>query len=150
MFAIARKTLEDIASASLEEQSVNVFIKRLEELKTEEKKKFIEAFASGSKPVLVRSTFELPHKQQTAITQSVKEILGTKTHLEFSTVPELISGIELTANGYKLAWSISEYLSSLEKNISKTIKEKTKVEPIKKETPTVKEKEVEKKSGIKK
>jgi len=150
VFAIARKALEDIASASLEEQSVNVFIKRLEELKAEEKKKFTEAFASDSKPVLIRSTFELPHKQQTAITHSVKEILGTKTHLQFSTVPELVSGIELTANGYKLAWSISEYLSSLEKSISETIKEKTKAEPIEKAAATKKEKEVENKSHTEK
>jgi len=150
VFAIARKTLAELASVSLEEQSVNTFIKHLNELKADEKKKFIEAFASDSKPVLIRSTFDLPHKQQTEIKDAVKDILGAKTHFQFSTVPELISGIELTANGYKLAWSIAEYISSLEKSISETIKEKTKAEPIKKTETKKKEKELEKKSETEK
>jgi F-type H+-transporting ATPase subunit b len=146
VFAIARKALADLASVSLEEQSVNTFIEHLGALKADEKKKFIEAFASDSKPILIRSTFDLPHKQQTEIKDAVKDILGAKTHFQFSTVPELISGIELTANGYKLAWSISEYISSLEKSISETIKEKTKTEPKKKTETKKKEKELEKKS----
>jgi F-type H+-transporting ATPase subunit b len=145
VFAIARKTLADIASVSLEEQAVTIFIKRLEELKTTEKKKFIEDFSSDAKPVLIRSAFEISHKQQTEIKDSVKEILGVKTHFQFSTVPELVSGIELTANGYKLAWSISEYLNSLEKNIAEIIKEKTKAEPKEKTETKNKDKESDKK-----
>ena len=43
--------------------------------------------------------------------------------------PKLISGIELTSNGYKLAWSISEYLSSIQKSISETLKAELKEEP---------------------
>jgi F-type H+-transporting ATPase subunit b len=132
VFAISRKTLRDLASLSLEEQSVNIFIKRLNELKGDEKKKFIETFKSGPGSVLVRSAFDLPEKQQAEIKKSVSEISGTETQFQFKTAPELISGIELTAKGYKLAWSISEYLNSLEKSISETIKEKTKAEPEKK------------------
>ena len=104
----------------------------MNELKEEEKKKFIDAFASDSKPVLIRSTFELPHKQQSEIKHSIKEILGAKTNFEFKITPELVSGIELTSNGFKLSWSISEYLSSLQKSISEIIKEKSKVETEKK------------------
>ena len=37
VFAIARKTLADLASLSLEEQSVKIFIKRLNELKKRRK-----------------------------------------------------------------------------------------------------------------
>lgn len=133
VFAISRKTLSDLASLSLEEQSVNVFLKRLYELKEEEKKIFIEAFSSDSKPVIIRSTFDLPLKQQTEIKHVVKEILGSKAHFEFKTTPELISGIELSAKGFKLAWSISAYLNSLEKSISKTVKEKSKAESEKKQ-----------------
>lgn len=123
VFAISRKALADLASVTLEEQSVTVFISRLNELSEEERKRFVKAFKGHSYPVLIRSAFELPHKQQTEIKNSVKEILGAKVHYEFKVNPELISGIELTANGYKLAWSISEYINSFEKSISETIKE---------------------------
>jgi F-type H+-transporting ATPase subunit b len=141
VFAITRKTLADLASVSLEEQSVNIFIKQLNNLKTDDKKKFMEAFNSESKSVLVRSAFDLPHKQQTEIKDSVKDILDAKPHFQFSTVPELVSGIELTANGYKLAWNISEYLSSLEKGVAEILKEKAKPEPENKTETKEKDKE---------
>ncbi len=123
VFAIARKTLADLASLSLEEQSANIFIKRLKELSSKENKQFVEAFKKGLDPILVQSTFDLPEKQQTDIKSAVKEILGSETNFQFKTAPEIISGIELSSNGYKLAWSISEYLNSLQRSISETINE---------------------------
>ena len=128
VFAIARKTLADLASLSLEEQSANIFIKRLNELTTVEKKQFIQAFKTASDPILIRSAFDLPAKQQTEIKNSVNEILETKSNFQFKTAPELISGIELAANGFKLAWSISEYLNSLQNRIAETMKEELKKE----------------------
>jgi F-type H+-transporting ATPase subunit b len=123
VLAITRKTLTDIASLSLEEQSVNTFIKRLSESNEEEKKQFIDAFKSKANTIIVQSAFDLPEKQQTEITDAVDGTLGTKTQLQFKTTPALISGIELSTNGYKLAWSISAYLNSLEKNIAEKMKE---------------------------
>jgi len=133
VFAIAGKTLADLASLSLEEQSVKIFIKRLSELKKKEKKQFTETFKSGSGPVLVRSAYDLPKKQQTEIESAVKELSGVKMQFQFKTAPELISGIELSSNGYKLAWSISEYLNSLKKSIEETMQEETMKEEPKKE-----------------
>jgi len=124
VFAIARKTLADLASQSLEEQSTTLFIKRINELKKEEKQQFIKAFKSESSPILIGSAFDLPKKQQSEIQKAVSEILGTETHFQFKTTPEIISGIELTSNGYKVAWSISEYLNSLQKNISEIVNTK--------------------------
>lgn len=128
VFAITRKALTEIASESLEEQSVGTFIKRLNDLKEEERKQFIDAFKSNENTILVRTAFDLPPKQQQDISESVDAVLGTKSTLQFKTAAGIISGIELTTNGYKLAWSFAEYLDSLEKNISETIKEKTKTE----------------------
>ncbi len=126
VFAITRKTLSDLASMDLEEQTVRVFIRRLNELKEDEKKQFLKAFKSKPDPILVRSAFDLPSEQKTKIQNAIAKILGTETQFQYKTVPELVSGIELTANGFKLSWSISEYLNSLEKSISETIKEKPK------------------------
>ena len=38
----------------------------------------------------------------------------------------MISGIELTANGQKVAWSIADYLTSLEKSVGELLKEQSK------------------------
>ena len=129
VFAITRKALSDIASVSLEEQSSDTFVKHLKELKEDEKKQFIDAFKSNSNAILVRSAFDLPIKQQGQINDTVNIILSADTHLQFKTTPEIISGIELSTNGYKLSWSFSEYLSSLEKNISNSMKKNPKPEP---------------------
>jgi len=145
VFAIARKTITDLSSVSLEEQSTKIFIKHIKELKKDEKKQFSEAFKLGSNlvaakqsPILIQSAFDLPEKQQIEIKKAVNELLGTETQFQFKTAPEIISGIELTSNGYKLAWSISEYLISLQKSISETLnivtkKDETKNTPL--ETP---------------
>lgn len=136
VFKIARKTLADIASASLEEQSANILMKRLNELTKEDKRQFIDAFKSGSKLVLVQSAFDLPKKQQVEISSAVNNILGSETNFQFKTTPKIISGIELSSNGYKLAWSISEYLNSLQKSIFQMAKEEPKAES--KEKPNTK------------
>jgi len=126
VFAITRKALADLAGLSFEEQSVNIFIKRLNELKETEKEQFIKAFKSDTIPVLVRSAFKLPDEQQTEIKNAASKILSEKTHFEFKIAPEIIGGIEISTKGYKLAWSISEYLNSFEKNIAETMKKKPK------------------------
>ena len=133
VFSITRKALTDIASVSLEVQSIATFIKHLKASKDGEKKQFIDAFKSNSNPILVRSAFDLPKKQQVELTDSVREILDTKTELQFKTAPELISGIELSTTDYKMAWSFSEFLSALQKNISLEIVEKEPPRPHKKE-----------------
>jgi F-type H+-transporting ATPase subunit b len=128
VFAIARKTLADLASYSLEEQLATMFIRRINDLINEERDQFIAAFKSGANPVLIRSAFELSVKQQNEIISAVNVLLGTKSQFQFKITPQLISGIELSANGYKLAWSISAYLDSLQRSISGTIKEEPKQE----------------------
>jgi F-type H+-transporting ATPase subunit b len=126
VFAISRKTLTDLASASLEAESANLFIRRLNELKDEEKKALAAALKPGADPAVVQSAFDLPPEEQTNIENAVKAVTGPETKFQFKTNPELISGIELSANGFKLVWSIAGYLDALEKNISQTIKDKEK------------------------
>ena len=48
--------------------------------------------------------------------------------MRFETAPDLISGIELTTNGQRIAWSIANYLASLEKDVDELFKEKDKPE----------------------
>jgi F-type H+-transporting ATPase subunit b len=124
VFAITRKAFTDLASVSLESQSVDTFIKHLTNEKKPEKQKFIDAFKVNSNAILVKSAFNFPKKEQTDLTDAVNKLLGSKIELQFKTAPELISGIELSTNGYKVAWSFSEYLNELEKNISSETKEK--------------------------
>lgn len=125
VFTIARKALKELADSNLEDQMVNVFIKRLKELDKDQETKLIAAFESSDKPIIVRSTFELTASQHAEIKKSIKGALGHSSKFQFEITPKLISGIEMNTNGYKVAWSISEYLATVEKSIDEIINSKS-------------------------
>lgn len=131
VFAIARKTLTDLAGTSLEERISEVFRRRLAELDGEAKEGLAQILKTSSDPLLVRSAFTLPSEQKAAIQQALNETFSAERDVRFETAPDLISGIELTANGRKVAWSIADYLTSLEKSIGELLQEpsKPKTEP---------------------
>jgi len=123
VFAIARKTLTDLANATLEDQMSAVLTRRLRELDEKEKAALVKVLRASSAPAVVRSAFELPPQQKTAIQQALNDLCSGEIAVNFETVPDLISGIELSANGHKVAWSIADYLGSLEKSIDELLKE---------------------------
>ena len=118
VFSITKKALADLASVGLEDQTVTVFTERLYHLTSAEKQPFIDAFQSSKTPIAVQSAFELTPNQQTTIKTAVTKVLGSESDFVFKTTPELISGIDLRSNGFKLAWSVSDYLTALEKSPS--------------------------------
>ncbi|MGB5107146.1 MAG: F0F1 ATP synthase subunit delta [Candidatus Zixiibacteriota bacterium] len=133
VFAIARKALMDLSATSLEERLGDVFTRRLREMDVQSKAGLAEAFKTASDPALVRSAFDLPEEQRAAIQNALNETFSAEIHIRFETAPELISGIELTTNGQKVAWSIADYLVSLEKGVDELLKEKAK--PVAKAEP---------------
>jgi F-type H+-transporting ATPase subunit b len=97
VFAIARKALADLASASLEERVVEMFIQRLRQMSGQAKDDLGDALKTTSDPALLRSAF------------------AKKIPVRYETTPDLVSGIDLSANGRKVGWSIAGYLGELEK-----------------------------------
>jgi F-type H+-transporting ATPase subunit b len=128
VFAIARKVLTDLAGTSLEERLGHVFTCRLREMDGHAKADLAEALKTASDPALVQSAFDLPAEQRAAIRNALNETFSAEIHIRFETAPDLISGIELTTNGQKVAWSIADYLVSLERGVDELLKEKDKPE----------------------
>ena len=64
VFAIAGKTLMDLAGTSLEERMSEVLMRRLRELDGDAKEGLAKALKTSSDPVLLRSAFELPSEQR--------------------------------------------------------------------------------------
>ena len=126
VFAITRKTLTDLATVSLEERLGEVFTRRLREMDAKAKAGLAQALKTASDPALVRSAFDLPAQQRAAIQNALNETFSADIHVRFDTAPELISGIELSTNGQKVAWSIADYLMSMEKNVDELLKENDK------------------------
>jgi len=51
-------------------------------------------------------------------------LIAAEVRVRFETAPDLVAGIELTTNGHKVAWSIADYLASLEKGVGELLKAK--------------------------
>jgi len=122
VFGIARKTLADLATVSLEERVGEVFTRRLREMDGKGKELLGAALKSSSEPAVVRSAFDLGAAQKAAIQNALNETFSAEIRIRFETSPDLISGIELTANGQKVAWSIADYLASLGKGVDELLK----------------------------
>ena len=135
VFAIARKTLADLAGMSLEDRMTEVFLDHLRQecderrtaLPTAAPRKALMSMLPGSPdaPALVRSAFELSPARRVEIENIVKGYLGQGVTVRFETAPDLVAGIELTRDGRKLGWSVTDYLTSLSRNVAILLEPKT-------------------------
>jgi F-type H+-transporting ATPase subunit b len=130
VFAITRKTLADLANADLEERMADAFVQRLCALNGEAKDQLVAAFKTATQPARVRSAFELPHLQRKAIENAIKQTFGLEPDVQFDTTPDVISGIELSTNGQKVAWTIADYLATLEKSAAELVHAEAPAKPV--------------------
>ena len=117
VLAIARKVLEALAGASLEERVVSAFLKDLRGLDAPAKQTLLAAFGAAPDAV-VRSAFDLAEAQRSLIRQAVNEAFSISSTLHFEVSAELLCGLELLVGGQKLSWSIADYLDGLEQRIA--------------------------------
>jgi F-type H+-transporting ATPase subunit b len=121
VFAIARRALTDLAGTGLEQRMVEVFLNRLGVLEDSARESLTRALKAADEPALLRSAFELSLEQRATVQKTLNEAFSAEVPLRFETAPEVISGIELSCNGQKLAWSIAEYLRSLEAGVDEVL-----------------------------
>lgn len=123
--AIASKVLRDLAGKEIEQQIVEVFIRKLGNLNGSEKKSMAAVAKPSQSPILVRAAFDLPGPARAEIEKAIKAAFVGDKRVEFEKDAELIGGIELIGDGNKVSWSIGDYLSSLRENVHKVIDQKS-------------------------
>ena len=126
VFAIAAKTLSDLASASLDEQLVRVFTKRIGELTVEEKADFKKALGNVGGTVIVKTAVDLSASSTKALEECVKEVSGVQNIFQYQLSPELVSGIEIESEKYNLSWNIESYLEALQTTVTAPVNGKIK------------------------
>ena len=126
VFAIARKVLADMVDSTIEDRMSALFITKLGALEGPAKAAVVTMLTTAKGAATIRSALELPTRQRTAIHKAMTAAFpGDDLVVTYETAPELVSGIELVAGGEKLAWSISDYLKTLEKSVTELLKSKT-------------------------
>jgi F-type H+-transporting ATPase subunit b len=118
---IARKALMDLATVSLEERMGEVLTRRLRQMDGRAKEALANAIRTSSEPVVVRSAFEMPGDQRAAIQNALNETFSADVRVRFETAPGTLCGIEISANGQKVGWSIADYLGSLGRRLDALI-----------------------------
>jgi F-type H+-transporting ATPase subunit b len=121
VFGIARKTLSELSTVSLEERMAEVFTRRLREIDPQGKATMGAAIKASNDPALIRSTFDQPADQKDAIQNAINETFAADVRIRFETTPDGVCGIELTAGGQKIAWTIANYLDALDGKIGELL-----------------------------
>jgi len=104
VFAVTRQALKDLANKDLEQQIVDVFIRRIERLGGEEQRLIAES-VNGSGKILITSAFQITDEGQARIFKTIKEHINGECQIDYQVAADVISGIELRTVGHKVAWS---------------------------------------------
>lgn len=123
VYHITRRALEDLATADLEQQIIEAFCRRLQDLH-EEKRRELTAILQQGNEATITSAFALPEAAKQKIEGILKAYMQDGANLRYQTSPEIISGIELKAPGHKIAWSLDHYLEALEAEAREFLEEK--------------------------
>lgn len=121
-----RKALSDLANADLEAQIIKMFIKRLDRL-DDSQLKTLHATPTinphnPQHTITVYSSFTIPDAQRDRLSATIREQIAAEAEVQFAIEQDLICGIELCFEGYKIAWNIEHYLTELETATAKVLR----------------------------
>ena len=120
-----RRALADLADGEVERQIVRVFLERLGRMDGEERQKMMEGMREAGR-VEVLSAFDIPGPEKQIIRDALQDWLPSDdVDVHFRHSPDLIAGIELRAGGCKLAWSLDDYVRTMEENLAQVIEAQT-------------------------
>ena len=120
ILTVTRNALRDLADEAVEARIVTRFLDRLAEIAPADRDRLAAAAKADGATVHVRSAFALPDPERRRIGNAVSGALGPDVALTFETAPGLVGGVELKAGGFAIAWSIDDYLTSLERALTET------------------------------
>ncbi|MCB0791908.1 MAG: F0F1 ATP synthase subunit B [Flavobacteriales bacterium] len=123
VFALAGKTLHDLADATLADRMADKLVERLVGSTNEERARLRDMLMKG--PVIVRSAFELDEDHRKSLSHAIKDLAGATIDLHFEVPATRIDGIELVSDGLKVSWTISGYLRDMEEQVRSLLRKGT-------------------------
>ena len=115
---IARAALKDLGGADLEARICEVFVRRLRGIDSSTKESLGVSLKSPTGKPVVTSSFELSSRDAIAIQTALNETFSADIHLRFETSSNMMAGMELSAGGERLSWTIADYLKTLEGKVA--------------------------------
>lgn len=116
VFHLAKKVLEEITQVKFQEAVVETFLRKINEISSQEKKEILEDI-SFSPAVSLKSAFELSSENRERVEKALKSVFSADISLSFATHPELVCGLELVTRGHKVSWNISDYIQQIQEKV---------------------------------
>lgn len=114
VYAISRRALADLANDELEQRMIGLVLRRIQNLDASERQAFADSIQRSGNRIVFRTAFAVGQGVRREITETVQTHLSPDADLYFETAPELLCGIEAKIQDNKLAWTLDDYLESLE------------------------------------
>jgi len=114
VYTIARKAFRDLADEDVEERTINAFLVHLNAMSKKTREALATSIKESKNEVIVGSAFEIPAKMREKITGSLRRKIADGIEIRYETASDMIMGIELKIRGHKIAWSLQDYLDTLE------------------------------------
>lgn len=119
--AVAGRALNDLASADLEHQIIRVFIERLRGLDEQEWVALEASIRKSGPRIDLRSAFKIPQQMAEEIGEILRDRGCDPVDLQLEISSDVICGIELKVHGRKIAWSLEDYLQTLEESLAEAL-----------------------------
>jgi F-type H+-transporting ATPase subunit b len=123
IFAISRRALREMADQDLEQRLFIVLLDRLQQMAPKERQIIQDSIQAAGDELLVTTAFELPEKTREEYAAQLKNQFGQALALHFATSGELLAGIEVVTGSRKIAWSLDNFLDTLEEDLSQAFEE---------------------------
>jgi len=122
--AIARRALTDLANVSLERQIVEQFLSKVGQM-DDDARTTVNTSLQEDNRIVIQTTDKLASDLQQAVTTTLREQFSGKLNIQFELSADLLCGIAMQTNAYKLAWNLRDYLISLEQKLRQALEEET-------------------------
>jgi F-type H+-transporting ATPase subunit b len=113
VYAITRRVLKDLADMDLEQRIVQILTERIEMMNREERERIRTLMTAGEK-ITIQSAFDIPPEAREKLNNIIRQSIGPGIDVAYEKSEDVMSGYELRIDGYKIAWSMKDYLDTLE------------------------------------
>ncbi len=115
VYAIARRVLQDLAGVNLEDRIIQILSERIIDMDSGERDK-IKSMVNNDEGIAVHCAFEISTPAKEKLNQVIRKMIGGGFPVSYEKSIDVLSGYELRVNGYKIAWSMKDYMDTLEEN----------------------------------
>ncbi|NLA27356.1 MAG: hypothetical protein GX878_08180 [Firmicutes bacterium] len=117
---VARRCLQDLADARLEEMTWDFFLEKLGAMPAEELSRLKKALLTAG-TVTLSSAFAPSDEGLEMLKARLRELTSAEPLFHFRQEGNLLCGLELEAAGHRVAWNMENYLENVEQQILRSL-----------------------------